>query len=407
MYNNYLMGTGIETVGYTVNGEACDWLYGEHGIYAYTPEIGTWSDGFWPPSDRILPLAEENLHPNKFVAWAVGSKYKVNMVFEEDFYIQNESYDFNFSIKNQGLENANGSVLINIESPIFENEQISLTNLDSWEVYSDSKSFLIPSNISGGSMIPVTIFVNDDLGFEFSETYNILVGQPDILFFDDAESGIDNWDTDSWGLSQDEFAGNYSFADSPQGQYVGDWGTSEMTLNSPLDFSEVADGYLQITAKWAIEEAWDWAQVLGSTDGQNWISLQGNYMSGGAGQGVQVSGEFGYDGQSDWVTDNISLSQFAGVEQVYLQFKISSDSHVTDDGIYIDNISVFGYNEANIILGDVNHDGVINVLDIVNIVNIILDGSADEENLLLADLNGDGDINILDIVILVGIILQN
>ena len=48
------------------------------------------------------------------------------MVFEEDFYIQNESYDFNYSIKNQGLENANGSVLINIESPIFENEQISL-----------------------------------------------------------------------------------------------------------------------------------------------------------------------------------------------------------------------------------------------------------------------------------------
>ena len=102
-YNNYALGTGPDLL-YTVNGEACDWMYGEHGIYAYTPEIGTWSDGFWPPSDRILPLAEENLHPNKFVAWAVGSKYKVNMVFEEDFYIQNESYDFNYSIKNQGLE---------------------------------------------------------------------------------------------------------------------------------------------------------------------------------------------------------------------------------------------------------------------------------------------------------------
>ena len=90
-----------------------------------------------------------------------------------------------------------------------------------------------------------------------------------------------------------------------------------------------------------------------------------------------------------------------------LQFKISSDGHVTDDGIYIDNISVFTYNEANIILGDVNHDGVINVLDIVNIVNIILDGSPGQEDLLVADLNGDSDINILDIVILINIILQN
>jgi len=407
MYNNYLMGTGIETVGYTVNGEACDWMYGQHGIYAYTPEIGMWSDGFWPPSDRILPLAEENLHPNKFVAWAVGSKYKVNMTFEEDFYIQGESYNFNYNIKNQGLENANGLVLINIESPIFENEQIMLTALDSWGIYSGSKSFSIPSNTIGGSMIPVIISVNDDLGFEFTETYNILVGQPDLLFSDDAESGMGNWNTDSWGLSQNEFAGNYSFADSPQGDYVGDWGSSEMTLNSPLDFSEVAVGYLQITSKWAIEEGWDWAQALGSTDGQNWIPLQGDYMSGGGGQGVQISGEFGYDGESDWVTDNISLSQFAGADQVYLQFKISSDGHVTYDGIYIDNITVFSYNTANIILGDVNHDGMINVLDIVNIVNIILGGSASEEDLLVADLNGDSEINILDIVILVGIILQD
>jgi len=407
MYNNYLMGTGIETVGYTVNGEACDWMYGEHGIYAYTPEIGMWSDGFWPPSDRILPLAEENLHPNKFVAWAVGSKYKVNMTFEEDFYIQGESYNFNYNIKNQGLENANGLVLINIESPIFENEQIMLTALDSWGIYSGSKSFSIPSNTIGGSMIPVIISVNDDLGFEFTETYNILVGQPDLLFSDDAENGMGNWNTDSWGLSQNEFAGNYSFADSPQGDYVGDWGSSEMTLNSPLDFSEVAVGYLQITSKWAIEEGWDWAQALGSTDGQNWIPLQGDYMSGGGGQGVQISGEFGYDGESDWVTDNISLSQFAGADQVYLQFKISSDGHVTYDGIYIDNITVFSYNTANIILGDVNHDGMINVLDIVNIVNIILGGSASEEDLLVADLNGDSEINILDIVILVGIIIQD
>jgi hypothetical protein len=256
-------------------------------------------------------------------------------------------------------------------------------------------------------MIPVTISVNDDLAFEFSETYNILVGQPDLLFSDDAENGMGNWNTDSWGLSQNEFSGNYSFSDSPEGEYVGDWGTSEMTLNSPLDFSEVADGYLQITSKWAIEEGWDWAQVLGSTDGQNWIPLQGNYMSGGGGQGVQLSGEFGYDGESDWVTDNISLSQFSGFDQVYLQFKISSDGHVTDDGIYIDNISVFVYNTANIILGDVNHDGMINVLDIVNIVNIILGGSAGEEDLLVADLNSDGDINILDIVILIGMILQD
>ena len=44
------MGTGIETVGYTVNGEADDWFYGQEGIFAYTPEVGNSNDGFWPSS---------------------------------------------------------------------------------------------------------------------------------------------------------------------------------------------------------------------------------------------------------------------------------------------------------------------------------------------------------------------
>ena len=54
-------------------------------------------------------------------------------------------------------------------------------------------------------------------------------------------------------------------------------------------------------------------------------------------------------------------------------------------------------------LGDMNSDGVLNVLDIVSLVNIILSG---EEN-PLGDVNEDGDINILDVVILVNIILAS
>ena len=59
-YNDYALGTGTELL-YPVNGEACDWMYGSEGIFAYTPEVGNSGDGFWPSSDRILPLAEENL----------------------------------------------------------------------------------------------------------------------------------------------------------------------------------------------------------------------------------------------------------------------------------------------------------------------------------------------------------
>ena len=53
--------------------------------------------------------------------------------------------------------------------------------------------------------------------------------------------------------------------------------------------------------------------------------------------------------------------------------------------------------------GDVNADGVLNILDIVIIANIIL-GTA--EDVPEADVNQDGELNILDIVTLVNIILE-
>ena len=52
--------------------------------------------------------------------------------------------------------------------------------------------------------------------------------------------------------------------------------------------------------------------------------------------------------------------------------------------------------------GDLNTDGILNVLDIVLMVNMALDNSYDE----IADINVDGIINILDIVTLINMILN-
>ena len=53
------------------------------------------------------------------------------------------------------------------------------------------------------------------------------------------------------------------------------------------------------------------------------------------------------------------------------------------------------------ILGDINGDGSINILDVVIVVGYILDMSY----IIIADLNNDNVVNVLDIVILTGIIL--
>ena len=57
----------------------------------------------------------------------------------------------------------------------------------------------------------------------------------------------------------------------------------------------------------------------------------------------------------------------------------------------------------NMTLGDLNGDGILNILDIVILANLILSG--DDSN-PAGDINQDGDYNILDIVILVNLILS-
>ena len=60
------------------------------------------------------------------------------------------------------------------------------------------------------------------------------------------------------------------------------------------------------------------------------------------------------------------------------------------------------------LLGDVNGDSIINILDVIIVVNIVLGVDIDDNcELELSDLNGDGILNILDIVIVVNIILEN
>ena len=53
--------------------------------------------------------------------------------------------------------------------------------------------------------------------------------------------------------------------------------------------------------------------------------------------------------------------------------------------------------------GDLNSDGVINILDVITLVNVILDS---EEFNSINDINGDGTVNILDIIQLVNLILS-
>ena len=72
------------------------------------------------------------------------------------------------------------------------------------------------------------------------------------------------------------------------------------------------------------------------------------------------------------------------------------------NGVTSDQINFTINLDNTVLIGDLNYDGEISVIDVILTVNMILEGEFDN----LADLNEDGFVNISDVILLVNIILN-
>ena len=79
-----------------------------------------------------------------------------------------------------------------------------------------------------------------------------------------------------------------------------------------------------------------------------------------------------------------------------------------DNDSYFDELFLKIWHDASCLnlLGDLNDDTNINILDVIILVNIILGQEPDSYELYVGDVNEDGLINILDIILIVNIILN-
>ena len=95
---------------------------------------------------------------------------------------------------------------------------------------------------------------------------------------------------------------------------------------------------------------------------------------------------------------NIEFNEFVDSELCITNWIISDEIlNLIDDVNIGDCISL----DCSI-LGDVNNDSSLNILDLVQISNLILDNGYDE----CGDTNSDGELNILDLVTLINVILD-
>ena len=88
---------------------------------------------------------------------------------------------------------------------------------------------------------------------------------------------------------------------------------------------------------------------------------------------------------------------------------IKPNGNVSDWNVFRGNLERSGvtYDSYGIMLGDINSDGLLDVLDVMQTVNIIM-GSIDPTSYqeITADMNLDEDIDIFDIILLVNSILN-
>jgi hypothetical protein len=337
--NHYTYGPGSTTI-YPSNGGSDDWMYGEQDtkekILAYTPEVGSNGDGFWPSTTRIIPLCQENMIQSLMAARFSGTygeiKDKTPMIIPEK-----ESF-ISFNLTRMGQTPANYSVSIEPLGDAFlaVGEPLTFNDMDILQTITDSISFELGANVNNGDTLRYVLTL--DNGYYFTrDTIEKYYGTPVIIFEDDFPN-VNNW-SGQWGLySLFPYSPPYSIADSPTGNYANN-STTSFTLNENIDLTHASVAVLNYYARWGIEAGYDYVQISISTNnGSTWTPLQGLYTK--AGSSNQAVGQPLYDGiQSAWVREEINLSPWAG-QEIKLRFRLRTDAGATADGFFFDDIKL-------------------------------------------------------------------
>jgi len=347
--NNYIYGTCYQTLNYYVNGGSDDWMYGEQTtkdkIFAFTPEAGSPSDGFWPAVNRIEEICAGHTGMNMNLA-RLALKY-ARLKPQLPKFISSKQGHIPFTIECLGLD-VPASFSVSIE-PLSSNliqigDAKLFNNMTHLQLQLDSISYTLHPGTASGSQVSFVIKLSNG-DFTWNDTIHKVYGQVEYVINDPCNT-MENWTSSTWNITtQSYYSAPASITDSPSGQYANNANT-HITTTQTVDLSNCNMAFAEFYAKWDIETGWDYVQFMASTNnGQTWIPLSGNYtVAGGSNQAV---GQPLYHGvQSTWVKEEVSLDDFIG-QQILLRFKLISDGYITKDGFYYDDFKVFKMSLSN------------------------------------------------------------
>ncbi len=348
--NHYCFGRDFQTILYRTSGASDDWMYlaspEKQKIISMTSEAGTVLDGFWPPMDRIIPIAQNNLYTNYQVLWSGGVNLRpISISFNYDS-TSGKGY-VSLTIQNIGVENSDNPCFLKLsslnDSIMVDSYQRPIIPLKPGDKITEFFHISQADNFINGSMMPFRVEIIQD-SIPRLDTFQLqLYNYSTQVLYSDRQSLV-NWMLNNWGTEYDSVLNKDVLSDSPGGNYD-DMKDNYLTYGVPIRIN--ADNEtLEFKAHWYIEPGNDVAVVqVSSNNGSSWENLSTSRMNEGLGAegSRQEKGKYGFDGFfPDWVEQDASLSQYIN-KNILLRFGMLSNSYFNFDGIHLDDIKIRNY----------------------------------------------------------------
>ena len=314
-----------------------------------------------------------------------------------DFIEYGDEVEINILVENVGSMNTN-AVTVTVSS---DDEYITMINGNSMIAYAIMNEvhgtenpirFSVSQNVPDGHNAQFNLIL-DDGEDQWQSTFNVEIHAPvfEILnpsFSDDNNDGV--WDPGESATLTVELANTGSASYS---MYPG----AVITCDSP--YINILSGDNDNT----------FYAIFSETSYEGTFVVESAYNTPENTE-VELTISWGYSPTAECDSDDC-------VQQAYLTYTTiighpsmliwdPSNQHISGNRIvsYLEDNNISGYDYFDSVSspGDLNEDGLINILDIIIAVNIILGIENSNQN---ADINEDGTINILDVISILNIIL--
>ncbi len=391
--NGHIYGTPWEVL-YSVNGGSIDWEYGDTiskpMILAFSPEIGTESDGFWPPSSRILPLCIQELGANRLFAALADNPYKIlppiSPILSQ---IDTVTPDFTIYWSHHDTRNP---------ASVFELDEMSGFERVTYNVESgysdwDLKGFTVSTARNHSATHSFYSGQGNSLNNKVTSQTSVYVQPGDSLkiwcwYYTEA-----NWDyayveisTDG-GVSFFSIPGTITTTNNPNGTNLGNgitgqsggWVQGKFSLASYtgkeilLRFHYITDGYTYYEGFY-VDDIFPFERFSSVVSLSNSIP-DTTYPITGHSLGTYFYKVRAKDAQNQWSTFS-NVEAAVVIEGNFIRGDANGDSSITiSDVVFVINYLFQGGGVPNpYAAGDANSDGIIDLGDLVYLINYLFKG---------------------------------